>query len=382
MSKKLLVEGWRGINHSYAMVNQFQLLALKKTDIELQHHDLPFYKADWNLENNFCGLDSDAINSLATIGEVNPNTLPELTYRISFPFRFYPPKAGKLLVFGTTEQQVLMDHMVFDGFKPAAYKNTPLTIVTPSHWSKTGFLRAGFVDEQIAVVPHGVDLSIFKPIDHEIRIQYRSLLGADKESFVILSVGGMMPNKGIDVLFAAYIELKRKYPHIKIVLKDQSNLYGITANEVINQYCYQNNINITSEAMREIVAGVVCITDNLNLTQLNALYASADCYVSPYRAEGFNLPPLEAAAAGTPIIVTKGGATDDYIHESFALQVDSQIRSINNGNYLEPHLESLIEQIEKLINAKASAINQAEAIRYLQNGWGWENAISKLITFF
>ena len=46
----LVIEGWRGLNHSYAMVNQYQLLELMNYDLDLFHVDLPFYKASWNTE--------------------------------------------------------------------------------------------------------------------------------------------------------------------------------------------------------------------------------------------------------------------------------------------------------------------------------------------
>ena len=31
-SKNLLIEGWRGINHSYAMINQYQIRELLKNN--------------------------------------------------------------------------------------------------------------------------------------------------------------------------------------------------------------------------------------------------------------------------------------------------------------------------------------------------------------
>ena len=41
--KKLLIHGWHGINHSYAMVNQHQILALANLGgVEICHHDMPF----------------------------------------------------------------------------------------------------------------------------------------------------------------------------------------------------------------------------------------------------------------------------------------------------------------------------------------------------
>jgi glycosyltransferase involved in cell wall biosynthesis len=241
-----------------------------------------------------------------------------------------------------------------------------------------GFLKSGFRDEQVLVVPHGVDTSIFKPLDSNSRMQYRNALGTNQDSFVILSVGAMTENKGIDILLAAYLRLKSKYPQIKLVLKDQSNLYGYSANDLINQYCNNNGINLASKELANTISGFFVISENLNLHQLNGLYGAADCYVSPYRAEGFNLTPLEAAAAGTPIIITNGGSTDDYAHESFALKIEASKKNIDGRSFLEPNLESLIEQLTTLIEKKDTSLSTQNAIDFIEKKFTWDVVTRKL----
>jgi glycosyltransferase involved in cell wall biosynthesis len=382
MSKRLLIEGWRGINHSYAMVNQYQMLALAKLGIDFCHHDLPFFNPNWNQDQNFCGFDEAAISRLNEIKTYTDQDQIDATYRISFPYRLYPSKSDHLFVFGTSEYQSVTDDMIFDDGLKIKNADRPLTIITPSNWSKVGFLKAGFRDEQVKVIPHGVDQSIFKPLEDEVRDQYRNALGSNKDTFVILSVGAMTANKGIDLLLGAYLQLKPKYPQIKLVLKDQSNLYGISANDVINQYCTSNGINLSSNEMRDAVQGFFVISQNLNLNQLNGLYNAADCYVSPYRAEGFNLTPLEAAAAGTPIIVTKGGSTDDYVDESFATQIASKMRLENGMSFLEPSLESLVEKIANQINRKSIDINIKARQTFINQTFTWESIAKKFILEF
>ncbi|QWD12833.1 glycosyltransferase family 4 protein [Polynucleobacter paneuropaeus] len=382
MSKKLLIEGWRGINHSYAMVNQYQMLALAKLGIDFCHHDLPFFNPNWNQDQNFCGFDEAAISRLNEIKTYTDQDQIDATYRISFPYRLYPSKSDHLFVFGTSEYQSVTDDMIFDDGLKIKNADRPLTIITPSNWSKVGFLKAGFRDEQVKVIPHGVDQSIFKPLENDVRDQYRNALGSNKDTFVILSVGAMTANKGIDLLLGAYLQLKPKYPQIKLVLKDQSNLYGISANDVINQYCTSNGINLSSNEMRDAVQGFFVISQNLNLNQLNGLYNAADCYVSPYRAEGFNLTPLEAAAAGTPIIVTKGGSTDDYVDESFATQIASKMRLENGMSFLEPSLESLVEKIANQINRKSIDINIKARQTFINQTFTWESIAKKFILEF
>ena len=58
--------------------------------------------------------------------------------------------------------------------------------------------------------------------------------------------------------------------------------------------------------------------------------------------------PLEAAATGTPIIVTEGGSTDDYF-KKILTQIKSEFINSNNGKYLDPNLESLVENISLII---------------------------------
>jgi len=378
MRKKLAIEGWRGINHSYAMVNQYQMLALAKLGVDLRHSDLPFYSPNWSVQKNFCGFDESSATYLSAVKERLDIERVDATYRISYPYRLYPSKGEPLFVFGTSEFQRITKDMVFDDGSRVKNADRSLKIITPSNWSKLGFLNSGFRDEQIAVVPHGVDLSIFKPLDANLRARYRNSLGANEDSFIILSVGAMTVNKGIDILLAAYLQLKGKFPQIRLVLKDQSNLYGHSANDLINQYCNNNGINLVSSDMLNAVSGFFVISENLNLSQLNGLYGAADCYVSPYRAEGFNLTPLEAAAAGTPIIITQGGSTDDYAHESFALKIESSKRNSDGGASLEPKLESLVEQLTILIEKKHTLLNTGLAANFIGKNFSWEVVAKKL----
>jgi len=382
MNKKILVEGWRGINHSYAMVNQYQLLELKKFNIHLYHKDLPFYNRDWDTQKNFCGFGAEAIGQLNSIPSMENTALADITYRIGYPYRLYPASNNKLFVFGTSEYQTINEDMIFREAKACEYKNFPGTIITPSNWSKVGFLNAGFREERVRVIPHGVDLNIFRPLNPDLRNKYRTLLGADKDSFIILSLGAMTANKGIDILFSAYIELQKKHPQLKLALKDQSNLYGFTANDLLNLYCRERNINLSSSEAQNIISGIVLISENLNLEQLNGLYNAADCYVSPYRAEGFNLPPLEAAAAGIPIIVTRGGSTDDYVNNSFASQIESTLKTDGKTSYLEPNLESLIDKIKLHMESKNKELDLQNGLKIIGEKFSWGAVVKQQIIEF
>ena len=53
----LLIEGWRGINHSYCLLSQRQILELLKIEgLRIFHHDLPFFNRKWNRTDNEIGF--------------------------------------------------------------------------------------------------------------------------------------------------------------------------------------------------------------------------------------------------------------------------------------------------------------------------------------
>lgn len=378
--RSLLVEGWRGINHSYSMVNQYQLKEIQKYNFDLYHLDVPFFNSYWNTKVNSDGLDEnskDLISNISVLSKFDSDKKIHTTYRISFPFNFSNSNSEKLFIFGTSEFQNI-DGMVTNDLLKNGLKNTTLKIITPSNWSKVGFLNAGFDDNRIHVIPHGVDLDIFKPANLSRKQEFRKALGAEDDDFLILSVGAMTDNKGIDILIQAFLHIAKKYPHVKLILKDQSRLYGIFAENLLKKYAAAQSISLDEK----ILARVICISDNLTLKQLSGLYSVADCYVSAYRAEGFNLTPLEAAACGAPIIITKGGATDEYFNDSFAVPLEGKKISLGTKTFIEPSLDDLIDKLSNLVDGEKYRLNSSVAVDFISNNFSWRAVTKKLISLF
>ena len=116
---------------------------------------------------------------------------------------------------------------------------------------------------------------------------------------------------------------------------------------------------------------------------LSKLYGSCDAYVSPYRAEGFNMPSLEAAACGLHTILTSGGSTDDYYHHSFVLKIQGIKKTLNgNLNYIEPNLENLVSNMSDLIEKRNSLIKKNEAISFIEKNFKWKFVTEKLSNLF
>ncbi len=377
----ILIEGWRGINHSYSLVNQWQIKELKNKS-NIFFNDVPFISANWNIKKNDSGLDEETKNLINNLNPPSAKKEMDITYRISGPYNFDSNFNSSLLfIFGTCEQKFLDKGFYINGSPEILSKEKKIFIHTPSNWSKEGFIKAGFNEEQVIVIPHGVDTETFNLLPEEEIKEIKKHYKLNDDDFVLCNIGAMTENKGVDFLIAAYGILKKKFKNLKLILKDQSNLYGVKPNYIFNKL-RESTLNkkyniINSEMLNDIVI----ISKNLNLEEIKNIYSITDCYVSPYLAEGFNLTPLEAAACGTKILVTKGGSTDDYFDNCMGFQIESEEKKIHNLYQLNPKLDSLVNLLEREIKNKSDTSRKNRA-KFVHNNFSWKKIAEKLFNEF
>ncbi len=373
----ILIEGWRGINHSFSLVNQWQILELQKS-CELSFKDVPFVSKNWNSEKNFSGLEKDVSDLIYNIPNPKKDQIHDITYRISFPFNFNDKFNSKVLfVFGNCEHKVLNRSKYINNIPEKLKFNKEFFIHTPSNWCKEGYLNSGFRDEQVIVVPHGVDEKTFHVISDEEKIKIRKQYGIENDAFILTNVGAMTENKGVEKLIAAYGILKKRIDNLKLILKDQSNLYEITTAylfDKIKKSQFNKKYKIINDKMMN---DIKIVSKNLSLKEMRNLYSITDCYVSPYLAEGFNLTPLEAAGCGSQIVVTKGGCTDDYYNPCLGYQIESNEKKINDSYLLEPKIDSLVSILEEKIINKPDNY-KIERSKYVNKNFSWDKVVSKL----
>ena len=107
-------------------------------------------------------------------------------------------------------------------------------------------------------------------------------------------------------------------------------------------------------ARRELVLQhLVYVGRSLSMAEIAGLHNAADCYVSPYHAEGFNMPVLEAAASGLPLIVTDGGPTDEFTDPGFCLRISSRRVTRTAMTVLDPSFEHLVELMSAMVEDDA-----------------------------
>jgi glycosyltransferase involved in cell wall biosynthesis len=379
-TKRLIVEGWRFLAHSYAIVNQWQLLALlRRSDVDVVVVDVPFYARRWQTQEGL--FDQQAEQALRSIAVAKPDESADVTLRISAPFDFSPSRSRQTVVFGTTENQVIRSDQLLDehAYKQLQRRPPPKNVkaVTPSRWSAEGFYKAGFKTEQVLVVPHGVDIDTFHPMPN-IRDEIRSKIGIARDDFVFLSAGAMTGNKGVDLLLLAFAEVSRTFPQARLVLKGMDPLYN--SKELLRRSMQA----IPAGDQQRIIDKIIYFGDSFSNRKMAQLYQAADAYVSPYRAEGFNMPVLEAAASGVPIICTRGGSTDDFVTDAFARRIDSKKLSSRFKDQeicrLEPSVEHLVALIGAAIEDHSWRSRASEAgPLHVRANYTWDIVVDLLV---
>jgi len=374
--RRLLIEGWRFLPHSYALVAQSHCLCLlHRDDIELRFSDLPYYRDTWRRTRGVFTPEEEEV--LAALRAPEEGFAAEATFTMR-PERpdFSEPRSGRRFAFGTAEYRVLRESNR-SGLGSGTQVPETVSVVSPSRWSALAYERFGLPPERIRVVPHGIDPGILHP-DPEARSATRGALGT-QGAFVFLSVGAMTWNKGLDLLLAAFAHVAETEPDARVILKGADALYP-------SRDMLQEVLTDLSARARETVAGKLLYHgETYSCRRMADLLRAADVYVSPYRAEGFNMPVLDAAACGVPVICTAGGPTDEFVREDFARRIRStplkvRFNATDVGDYLEPDVEHLVELMRRAMRERDDAERTgAVGAAHVAQNFTWERVTERLV---
>ncbi|MHB8419369.1 MAG: glycosyltransferase family 4 protein [Myxococcales bacterium] len=151
-------------------------------------------------------------------------------------------------------------------------------VLTPSDFSAGEIERwLGVPRERLRVAPNAVDGRFVRPPEAEIQ---RFVSRAGLPASYVLYLGSHRPHKNASLVF----EVARRIA-VPIVVAGR----GLSSRP-------------DSPAR---------VLPDLPDEELPALYAGAALLLFPSYHEGFGLPPLEAAACGTPVLVARGSALDE-----------------------------------------------------------------------
>jgi glycosyltransferase involved in cell wall biosynthesis len=380
--KRIIVEGWRFSFTSYAVLNQFQCLEiLKRPGIELYHRDLPFHMPDWPWIPGLLRPEQEA--KIKAIPQPPPGMKADALIRIVHPTDTAPsPHAERTYIWAVTEFKIMEDSRMVGGLTARQSLTRPgLLMLTCSNWSKTGLVVSGADPSRVWVVPCGIDPDIYKPPTEAQREADRKARGwGDK--FVILNVSTLVWSKGVGALLQVFARVAQMMPNAILAIKGSDQL--LRSGKRLNDF-----LGVCPPDMAALLRSRIhYIGESLSFDDLARVYGAADVYFAPYHAEGFNLPALEAAACGCPLVVTQGGPTDDFTDPSFALQIQSREMAHpevtkNHGADGRVLVVDGDQAIRHLLRVSQDAMFRAQARvagpAFVRAGFTWDKVVDKLL---
>jgi len=218
----------------------------------------------------------------------------------------------------------------------------------------TEFMRREVCDhfhvpwEKVEIVPNGIDLRKFpESVDREaVRRRY----GIHAHEKLVLCVGRLVPQKGVEYLIKAVPLMVQRHHEAKFIIVGDG---------------WQKS-HLESLARSTEQGWKISFTGFVPDSELVALLMSADVLVVPSIYEPFGIVAIEGMAAGVPVVATQIGGLGEIIEhdrtgilvysrnpESIAWGVDRVLSDPNHSRWL---VQNAIEKVQKTYSWEAIAM--------------------------
>lgn len=184
--------------------------------------------------------------------------------------------------------------------KKAAFTGVAnMTVITPSHWL-ADLVKQSFLGEYpVKVIHNGIDTSIFKPTESDIRVKY----GLENKKIIIGVAQNWGESKGLGDFVKLSGMLDESY---KIVL-----------------------VGLTDKQVSELPEGILGITRTKNATELAQWYTAADLFVNTTYEDTYPTVNLEAQACGTPAVTYRTGGSPESVPAAHVVEPGDLVGMMN-----------------------------------------------------
>ena len=231
-----------------------------------------------------------------------------------------PAGARKKIIFTMFESETMHPH--FMGLLTSVYGECWV----PTRWNKQVFRTAG-ARLPIHVMPLGVDPLVYRPMPKRELPECRLLTGPRAGKMerptgkIFLSCGVTSFRKGFDVACRAFEQTFANDPEAALVLA--TTWHNIDVDKYVKPYARKSR--------------VYQLTGNWSESDLAGIFASCDCYVACSLGEGWDLPLVEAAACGLPVIAGRYTGHLEYCTDENSFLFDSEdTRAHPDGGTVSP----------------------------------------------
>ena len=204
---------------------------------------------------------------------------------------------------------------------------------------------------RVMLVPCGVDLSKFRPLDQK---EVRKRLGLNGEK-ILLYVGRVEPLKGLDLLVETAAQMEAGEHNVRMMVVGGGGP-GEPETDRVRRLAEQRQVD-----------GLIDFVGRVNHDELPLYYNAADVCVVPSYYESFGLVALESMACGTPVVASRVGGLPTIVHHG-------------HTGYLKSWRcpEAFANSVEMIISSSGLQESMGAAARRRAELMGWSNVASMI----
>jgi glycosyltransferase involved in cell wall biosynthesis len=257
-------------------------------------------------------------------------------------------------------------------------ENLSAVLVTTTHVKQV--LQRSGVEVPILLLHNGLSEQILKSgEDFQIKNEaFKDETQRESAPFRFLHISSGMERKAPRELITAYTQAFSKDDNVQLIIKSFPNV-----NNLFNE--------LVPDVMSDPEAPQIEFIERGDLTEQEMidLYKSCDAYVCPSKAEGFNLPALEAMYLGLPVITTAWSGHMDFVSEETSYLVDYHLAPAkshldNPGAFwAEVEVDDLVEKFSQAYSQRGTSDQELKIslARKVAKDYTWENTSKKLTQY-
>ena len=248
------------------------------------------------------------------------------------------------------------------GEKRVIHLADQLIAATPAEVCQLTWLY-GADQEKISIIPPGVDLQRFQPIDPKTA---KRRVGIDCGDTNILFVGRIEPLKGIDTLLRAMALIQKRCPHAV-----ENTCVAIIGGDPWSDNLDEEMARLQSLREELNIHDLVTFLGSKDQEILPNYYAAAEMVVMPSHYESFGMVALEAMAMGTPVIASEVGGLAYLVQDG-----------VNGFHIPSRDPEALAERMYALLNDENCRKMLGRQARQYAQKYDWSIITERMVGLY
>lgn len=227
-------------------------------------------------------------------------------------------------------------------------------IIAPTQNISDLLLQMGLKEEDITVIPSGIDMDSFrKPAGYDLRREL-SLSAKDK---VMLFVGRLGKEKNISFLIDVYAQARKQIPELKFVLVGEG----------------EDRAELSKYSESRGVGDGVLFTGGLERKDVIDVYKQSDIFTFASYTETQGLVVLESMAAGTPVVALGKMGVYDLLKnpEAGGIMIDE----LDEGKFVR----SIVQVLK---NREFYSDLSGRGLKFVDEKFSCENSVKRTLELY